>query len=126
MKKTQALVPSQHPREVDDAIAFLHSMIGLLEARGCDHVDDQFACTMIGMSGRILEPNEPRTGTRNRTKAIADAFSVLSAVGSLLEELPCSSDRLPISILKGLVAMIETTIRAERGGPVETAADRAA
>ncbi len=96
-----------HPREVDDALAFLHSMVDLVEARGLDHVDDQFALTMTAMAAKIMSPYEPWTGTHDRTKAIDDAREAIDAVDNLLEE-----ERIPTSILKGAVAMIETTIKA--------------
>ncbi len=111
MKKTQAVravAASHHPREVDDAIAFLHSIIDLLDARGLEYVDDQFALTMTGMAAHILSPGELGVVTPHRTKAIDDAHKAITAVAALLEE-----SRIPTSVLKGAVAMIETTIRAK-------------
>jgi len=111
MKKTQAVravAASHHPREVDDALAFLHSMMDLLDARGLEYVDDQFALTMTGMAAHILSPYDMWPVTAQRTKVIRDAEEAIAAIGVFLEE-----SRIPTSILKGAVAMVETTIRAK-------------
>jgi len=123
MKKTQAVravAASQYPREVDDAIAFLRSMLSLAEARGWTTVTEYFAGATLGMALEILGPD--------KDGLIEDARDAIDAAGAFIEELrpPLLRGGVPISVLKGVVAMIETAIRTARGGPVETATDTAA
>lgn len=113
--RTVRAAASQPPREVGDAIAFLYSMIDLIEARGWDHVDEQFVSTMMGMATRILVPWDCPVSPE---KTIANVRSAIDAASGFLEEL---GGRVPTPILKGAVTMIETTARAARGEQVETA-----
>jgi hypothetical protein len=128
MNKSQAAMRRKQgscPKEVEDALAFLHWMIGLVEARGLAHVEEQFALTMTGMADKILGPRKHgQSGgsqhLENVAKAVEDAREAIAAGATLLEELPHPCDRVPTSFLKGAVMMIETAIREgrnRRSGP---------
>jgi 2-keto-4-pentenoate hydratase len=102
---------SQYPREVADAIAFLHSMLELVDARRWSQVTDYFAGATLGIAGEILGPKkEPEA------KAIEDARNAIDSAGAFLEEFP-HTDHIPAAVLKGAVAMIETTLRASQEMP---------
>ncbi|SRR6266849_6960881 len=109
---------SKLPKEVDDAIAFLHSMLELVEARRWSHVTDYFALATVGMADEILRraaagssaPLSP--AMEPRAKAIEDARWAIDAASALLEDLPHPRDRVPVRILKGAVTMIETSLRS--------------
>ncbi len=59
-------------------------------------------------------------GNQHLQEAINTARGAIEAAGALLQELPHPRDRVPTSILKGAVAMIETVVlegRNRRSGP---------
>lgn len=122
--RTVTAAASQPPREVDDAISFLHSMLSLIEVRGWNDVEEQFALAMTGMADKILGPSsESIVGEpTGKAKAIDDARRAIDAAAQLLEDLPLPRDRVPTWILKGAVMMIEATVRSARGEQVEIAA----
>ena len=100
---------SQHPKgEVEDAIAFLHSMMELVDARRWSRLTDYFARATLGLADEILGPKkEPEA------KAIEDARQAIAAARTLLEEFPPQQhDRVPVPIWKGTITMIETAVRA--------------
>ncbi|SRR5712664_147094 len=110
MKTPKNEKKSRYPKEVDDAIAFLRSMLELVDERRWSHVDDYFAGATLGLAQAILGPKMER-----EAKAIADARWAIDAAADLLEGFPHPIDRMPVAILKGAVAMIETSLQAAQG-----------
>jgi hypothetical protein len=94
---------AKKPTPEQDAIAFMHSMLELLERRGLRYVDEEFGRAMMGMAIWIVTPDN---GTNEG--GIEDA---LNAGYTFLEEFPNVGHGLPVEVLRAAVMMAEVGMR---------------
>jgi hypothetical protein len=97
---------------IADASKFLHFMLGLIEAREWEYVDEQFATCMTWMADAILKRHQVGTSGADH-EAIEDASTAISASDELLEGLLIKG-KVPIPILKDAVMVIETAARVAK------------
>jgi hypothetical protein len=99
------------PTPEQDAAAFMHSMLALVERRGLRYVDEEFGRGMMGMAIWIVTPEN---GTID-DGGIKDA---INAGYTLVEQFPTRPTpdvrggwRLPVEVLKAAVQMAEVGMR---------------
>src|ERR1700687_4420787 len=91
-----------------EAIAFLRSMLKLVERRGLRHVDQQFGLSMTAMASAILSPD-------NRTRD-SRAQKAVNGATYFVDEIQC----VPVSVLKAMVLVIEEEMAEPKHEPTTT------
>ncbi len=87
-----------------EVIAFLRSMLKLLERRGLRYVDQQFGLSMTAMANAILKPEDFRKASRH-----SDA---INAAAGLIDEFSVPHSRgVPVSVLKAVAMVIEEALQ---------------
>jgi hypothetical protein len=87
-----------------EAIAFLRSMLKLVERRRLRYVDEQFGLTMTAMAHWMLDPEDVIKDSRHK-----DAIN--AATGLIEEFLLPGSPGVPVSVLKAVVMVIEEALQ---------------
>jgi hypothetical protein len=112
----EKLNPSQLRNAANDAIAFLHSMVKLVDARGWREVHFEFAQCILCTADTILDPDPGSRGERPRLDSNGH-------VSELFEEF----ERVPVPVFKSIISLIERELRKDVERAIETSeAKRAA
>jgi hypothetical protein len=114
MKKSQRTAEDLR-QATDEAISFMRSIVKLVERRGLREVDYEFAWTMFGMARKIIAPNDESRDAR--LDPGGEAYEFFEAFG-----------RVPVTVFKGVVELVERELRKDLARVLETrsAAQRAA
>ncbi len=86
----------------NDAIAFLRSMVKLVDARGWREVHFEFTNFVIGMAETILDPEPGWQGKRARLDHNGHASELFEGF-----------KRVPVPVFKGIMSLLERELRAD-------------
>jgi len=92
------------PTPEQEAIAFLRSVLKLVERRGLRQVDEQFGFAMMAMANAILTPDDTLQRSRHSS-------AINSVVGFIEEFSMPHSPGVPISVLRAAVMVIEEALQ---------------
>jgi hypothetical protein len=103
--KTKAVKPTaeQLREAVEDASAFLRSMVKLVGRRGRSEVDGEFIRTMLAMADAILAPH----------------LSIAGAAPDFFDSFP----RVPATLFKDVLALVERELREDAEREIERMSD---
>jgi len=108
INRRRTLTGTELRKRADDAIAFLRSMLDLVDShRRLLSFDKQFASCLLGMTTQILEP-----GPGYVSRQFLETHRAMTAAAMVLEE--CS--QVPKPLLKGVMKLLEATLQGVRGG----------
>ncbi len=107
----EKLNPRQLRDAANDAIAFLRSMVKLVDARGWREVHFQFTNCVICAADTILNPNPGEQGEHAR-------LDPNGSVSELFEEFK----RVPVPVFKGIMSLLERELRADVDKMIEATA----
>lgn len=103
--------PDQLRNAAHDAIAFLHSMVKLVDERGWREVHFEFANCVLCTADTILVPDPESRDQRARLDH-----------GGHVSEMFETFKRVPVPVFKGIMSLLERELRADVDRMIEAMA----